>query len=157
MGNVFDIVLVHPQIAPNTGNIMRLCANTGARLHLVRPLGFSMSDRLLQRAGLDYADRAVVTVHGGWEAAASAVPGQRLFAVDTGGTRSYAEPDYAAGDVFVFGSEPHGLSDEVLSKIPIDRHLRIPMQADSRSLNLSNSVAVVLYEAWRQAGFAGSG
>lgn len=152
---MFDIVLVHPQIAPNTGNVMRLCANTGARLHLVRPLGFTLSDRRVQRAGLDYRDRAVVTVHNSWEDAADALADRRLFAVDTQGPTAYCDAAFGAGDALIFGSEPHGLSQAILGALPPDRVLRIPMLSDSRSLNLSNSVSVVVYEAWRQNGFAG--
>lgn len=152
---MFDIVLVQPQIAPNTGNIMRLCANTGARLHLVRPLGFSLSDRLVARAGLDYRDQATVSVHNNWTQLQAAVGEQRRFAIDTGGTRAYTDVSFAEGDVLVFGGEPAGLPKDVLAQFPTDHLLRIPMVADSRSLNLSNAVAVVVYEAWRQHGFAG--
>lgn len=156
-GRVFDIVLVHPQIAPNTGNIMRLCANTGARLHLIRPLGFTLSDRRLERAGLDYRDRAVVRVHNSWaEAATDALAGRRMFAVDTSGSTTYSALAFQPGDVFVFGSEPHGLSEDVLEYVPSEHRLRIPMQPQSRSLNLSNSVAVIVCEAWRQNGFSGA-
>ena len=153
--DVFDIVLVQPQIAPNTGNIMRLCANTNARLHLVRPLGFSLSDRLLARAGLDYRDRATVSVHNSWEELQMVVGEKRQFAVDTGGMRSYTDVAFAADDVLVFGGEPAGLPADILDGFPPDHQIRIPMVATSRSLNLSNAVAVVAYEAWRQHGFAG--
>ena len=152
---MFDIVLVQPQIAPNTGNIMRLCANTGARLHLVRPLGFSLSDRLLARAGLDYRDQASVSVHNSWAQLQRIMGEQRQFAVDTGGTRSYSDVGFAEGDVFVFGGEPAGLPAHVLEEFAPSQRIRIPMVASSRSLNLSNAVAVVAYEAWRQQGFAG--
>jgi tRNA (cytidine/uridine-2'-O-)-methyltransferase len=152
---VFDIVLVQPQIAPNTGNIMRLCANTGARLHLVRPLGFSLSDRLLARAGLDYRERANVSVHNSWAQVQLVVGQKRQFAADTSGAHSFTDVAFAKDDVFVFGSEPAGLPADVLEAVGPDQRIRIPMVAKSRSLNLSNAVAVVVYEAWRQQGFAG--
>lgn len=152
---MLDVVLVHPQIAPNTGNVMRLCANTGARLHLIRPLGFVLTDQRLRRAGLDYRDRAVVTVHSSWAQAATALSGRRLFSVDTDGPVRYSETVFEPGDVVVFGSEPSGLPADIQAGIAGERRLRIPMAADSRSLNLSNAVAVVVYEAWRQAGFRG--
>lgn len=151
---MFDIVLVSPQIAPNTGNVMRLCANTGARLHLVRPLGFVLSDRRLARAGLDYRDRATVTVHGSWPELLQQLGDRRRFAVDTGGTASYDSIAYAPDDVLVFGSEPDGLAAHIRSESTAV--LSVPMLPKSRSLNLSNAVAVVVYEAWRQVGFGGA-
>lgn len=150
-----DVVLVSPQIAPNTGNVMRLCANTGSRLHLVRPLGFSMSDRRLARAGLDYRDRVVVTIHPDWEAAEQAVAGRRMFAVDTGGSLFHTEVVFCSDDVLVFGTETTGIEPRVLARFPATRRIRVAMRPGSRSLNLSNAVAVVVYEAWRQTGYIG--
>lgn len=154
MGGVFEIVLHNPQIPPNTGNIIRLCANTGARLHLVEPLGFDLSDKQLKRAGLDYHDLAHVQTHRSWAELKTSLSGGTWYALSTRGRRSYAEVKYEAGDVLVFGAEPSGLPDEILSEFPAEQALRIPMVAGSRSLNLSNSAAIVLYEAWRQADFA---
>ena len=148
---MFHIVLVEPEIPPNAGNVIRLAANTGCRLHLVEPLGFSMDDRQLKRAGLDYHELTHVTVHGNGAACRTALAEHRTFAFSTRGTTSYAEVRYAAGDVLVFGSETRGLPQEVLNDIP-DR-LRLPMRAGNRSLNLSNAVAVAVFEAWRQLGF----
>jgi tRNA (cytidine/uridine-2'-O-)-methyltransferase len=151
---VFEIVLYEPEIPPNTGNIARLAANAGARLHLVRPLGFSLRDRQLARAGLDYADFSSVPVHADWSACAAHFEGRRLFAVTTRGERRYDLPRYAPGDVFVFGPETRGLPQPVLETFDAERRIRVPMRAGSRSLNLSNAVAIVLYEAWRQLEFA---
>jgi tRNA (cytidine/uridine-2'-O-)-methyltransferase len=151
-----DIVLFEPEIPPNTGNVIRLCANTGCRLHLVRPLGFSLRDRQLQRAGLDYHDFAEITQHEDWRACRVAMAGRRVFAVTTRGIRRHDEPRYEDNDVFVFGPETRGLPQAVLDEFEEERRLRIPMLATSRSINLSNAVAVVLYEAWRQFGFRGS-
>lgn len=153
---MLDVVLVQPQIAPNTGNIMRLCANTGARLHVVRPLGFAMSDRRLARAGLDYRDRAVVTIHPSWNAARGALSGRRLLAVETGATTRHSDLRYLSDDVLVFGTEATGMPSQVLADFPADRRLRVAMVGGSRSLNLSNTVAVVLYEAWRQLDYPGA-
>jgi len=150
---VFEIVLFHPEIPPNAGNVMRLCANAGARLHLVEPLGFSLDDRQLRRAGLDYRDLARVTVHPGWEMCLSALAGRRLFAVSARGEVGYATVAFESGDAFVFGPETAGLPSDILDTFLAERRLRIPMRAGNRSLNLSNAVAVVLYEAWRQQGF----
>lgn len=152
---MFDIVLVQPEIPPNAGNVIRLAANTGARLHLVEPLGFSMDDRQLKRAGLDYHEMANVRTHRDWPACRAALHGTRSFAFSTRASASYAEVRYAVGDVFVFGAETRGLSDELLAEFPPDRRLRLPMLPGNRSLNLSNAVAVVVYEAWRQLGFPG--
>jgi tRNA (cytidine/uridine-2'-O-)-methyltransferase len=152
---VLDLVLYRPQIPPNTGNIMRLCANTGARLHLVGPIGFDLTDAALRRAGLDYRDAAVVTVHESWQQVRRALPG-RWFAVDTCGTRSHAQVSYLPGDVLLFGRERTGLPAQVLAEFPSEAVLRIPMVPGSRSLNLANAAAVALYEAWRQIGFAGA-
>jgi tRNA (cytidine/uridine-2'-O-)-methyltransferase len=150
---MFDIVLYEPEIAPNTGNALRLAANTGARLHLVRPLGFTLSDRTLARAGLDYAARAAMTVHDDWAACHARFSGQRILAVTTRGHVRYDTLQYAAGDVLLFGPETRGLPASVLDLLPEAQRLRLPMQAGNRSLNLSNAVAIVVYEAWRQCGF----
>jgi len=154
---MFEIVLHAPEIPPNAGNVIRLAANTGARLHLVEPLGFSMDDRQLRRAGLDYHELACVFVHPDWAACAAALGACRIFALSTRGTRNYADVRYRAGDAFVFGAETRGLPDAMLSGFPADSRLRLPMRPGNRSLNLSNAVAVVVFEAWRQCGFAGAG
>jgi len=152
---MFDIVLVAPEIPPNTGNVIRLAANTGSRLHLVEPLGFSMDDRQLRRAGLDYHELASVRVHRDWDACNSVLAGCRMFAVSTRGTVGYANVGYREGDAFVFGAETSGLPDDMLAGFPPANRLRLPMQPGNRSVNLSNAVAVVVFEAWRQCGFAG--
>lgn len=154
---MFGIVLVHPEIPPNTGNVIRLAANTGCELHLVEPLGFRLSDRELKRAGLDYHEYARIEVHRDWAAANEALAGRRLFAATTKGARLPSATSFHPGDVFVFGCESAGLPAEVWQTIPTDRRLRIPMRPSIRSLNLSNSVAVLIYEAWRQNGYAGAG
>ncbi len=154
---MFNIVLYQPEIPPNTGNIIRLAANTGAHLHLVEPLGFVLTDKTLARAGLDYHDMARVSVHGDWPACVSALAGRRFFALSTKGGRRYDEPVFQPGDVFVFGPESRGLPAEILSMLPPEQRLRIPMLPGCRSMNLSNAVAVVVLEAWRQCGFAGAG
>ena len=154
---MFDVVLFQPEIPPNTGNVIRLCANVGARLHLVEPLGFSMDDKQLRRAGLDYHELATVTVHPDWSACVKALAPRRMFAVSTRGQVQYAEARYEDGDVFVFGAETAGLPADFLASFAADRTLRLPMRPGNRSLNLSNAVAVVVFEAWRQAGFAGAG
>jgi tRNA (cytidine/uridine-2'-O-)-methyltransferase len=150
---MFDVILYQPEIPPNTGNIIRLCANTGARLHLVKPLGFSLEDKQLLRAGLDYHEFATITVHDSWTDCAARVKDRRLFAVSTKGTQRYDLAAYAAGDVFVFGSESRGLPAEILGAVAEQQRIRVPMVPGNRSLNLSNAVAVVTYEAWRQVGF----
>lgn len=152
---MFEIVLHTPEIPPNAGNVIRLAANTGSRLHLIEPLGFSMDDRQLRRAGLDYHELASVTLHPSWDACRHALAGHRLFAFSTRGTVGYATVRYAAGDAFVFGAETRGLPDEVLERFGNHERLRLPMRPGNRSLNLSNAVAVVVFEAWRQCGFAG--
>jgi tRNA (cytidine/uridine-2'-O-)-methyltransferase len=152
---LFDVVLHRPEIPPNTGNAIRLCANTGARLHLVRPLGFDMDDRQLRRAGLDYHEYARVQVHDSLAAALAAIAPTRLFALSTRGSVRYDTPRFAQGDAFVFGSETRGLPAEVLEAVPQAQRLRLPMRPDNRSINLSNAVAVVVFEAWRQRGFRG--
>jgi tRNA (cytidine/uridine-2'-O-)-methyltransferase len=152
-GAMLDVILYEPEIPPNTGNIIRLCANTGVRLHLVKPLGFSLDDRQMRRAGLDYHEYATVKVHEAWTACAAHFEGRRMFAVSTKGTRRYDANGYLTGDVFVFGPETRGLPAEVLQRFSDERCIRIPMLADSRSLNLSNAVAIVVYEALRQLDF----
>ncbi len=157
---MFHVVLHQPEIPPNTGNIMRMCANSGARLHLVKPLGFTLEEKQLVRAGLDYRDMAVVTVHDDWPSCRAGFAGQRIFALTSHGGRSYGDVAFhsvafQAGDVFVFGSESRGLPPELHAEFGDERRLRIPMRPDNRSLNLSNAAAVVVYEAWRQSGFAG--
>ena len=153
---MLEIVLVYPEIPPNAGNVIRLAANTGARLHLVEPLGFSMDDRQLRRAGLDYHERARVHVHPGWPACRAALGARRLFAVSTRGSVSYETVRYAAGDALVFGAETSGLPQALLEEFPPAQRVRLPMRPGNRSLNLSNAVAVIVYEAWRQLGFAGA-
>ncbi len=153
---MFDVILYQPEIPPNTGNAIRLCANTGARLHLIQPLGFSLEDKQLRRAGLDYHEYAAVQVHASLDAALTVIAPERLFALSTRNSMRYDQPRYAKGDAFLFGPETRGLPEDVLASIPGSRRLRLPMRPESRSLNLSNAVAVVVFEAWRQLGFAGS-
>lgn len=153
---VVHVVLVAPEIAPNTGNIIRLCANTGTTLHLVEPLGFSMDDRLLKRAGLDYHEAADVSIHQSLDAAAAALP-SKWFGFSSAATRRFSDVAFEPDDVLVFGAERAGLPSSVVDRMDTDRMLSIPMVEGSRSLNLANAVAVVVYEAWRQADFAGSG
>lgn len=150
---MFHVVLYQPEIPPNTGNIIRLCANTGAQLHLIHPLGFTLEDRQLRRAGLDYHEWARLHEHPTLEEFRKTVAPPRLFAVSTRGQRNYAEVEYAAGDAFLFGPETRGLPQGLLDSLGAEGVLRIPMREGCRSLNLSNSVAVVVYEAWRQQGF----
>jgi tRNA (cytidine/uridine-2'-O-)-methyltransferase len=153
---MFHIVLFEPEIPPNTGNVIRLAANTGARLHLVEPLGFSIEDRQLRRAGLDYHEFAPLNVHADWQSCLAALAGARLFACSTKGLVRHTEPAYSAGDAFLFGPETRGLPDTLLKSVPADRRIRLPMQPGNRSLNLSNAVAVTIFEAWRQFGFEGA-
>jgi tRNA (cytidine/uridine-2'-O-)-methyltransferase len=155
---MFRIVLVEPEIPPNTGNVIRLAANTGCELHLVEPLGFSMDDKLLRRAGLDYREFADVRRHASWSAwrAHEAPDMQRVFAFSTHGTCSLPEIRFRAGDWFVFGSESAGLAAALRSELPVQQLVRLPMRAGQRSLNLSNAVAVTVFEAWRQCDFLGS-
>ena len=153
---MFNVVLFEPEIPPNTGNAIRLCANSGATLHLVKPLGFSLDDKKLQRSGLDYHDLASVKVHSSFEACIDELGGARLLAMETGGRRCYSDFEYRAGDAFLFGPESRGLPDAVLDRVGRNSSLFIPMRAPSRSINLSNAVALVVYEAWRQIGFAGA-
>ncbi|MFO1191033.1 MAG: tRNA (uridine(34)/cytosine(34)/5-carboxymethylaminomethyluridine(34)-2'-O)-methyltransferase TrmL [Rhodoferax sp.] len=152
---MFHIVLVEPEIPPNTGNVIRLAANTGCALHLIEPLGFSMDDRLLRRAGLDYHEYAPVQRHASWPAflAAAQPPRTRLFAFTTRGTQSAFEMRYAPGDWLVFGSESRGLPEAVRQDLAAEQCVRLPMRPEQRSLNLSNAVAVAVFEAWRQNGF----
>lgn len=152
---MLHIVLYQPEIPPNTGNIIRLCANTGFKLHLIEPLGFDMDDKKLRRAGLDYSEWATVEMHPSLDAFVASVQPGTLYACTTRGTRRHDQADYKAGDALVFGPETRGLPMEVLQPLPNEQLLRLPMQPQSRSLNLSNSVAVFVYEAWRQMGFAG--
>lgn len=157
---MFDVILFQPEIPPNTGNVIRLCANTGARLHLVRPLGFSLEHKQLRRAGLDYHEFARLQVHDDLEAALAAIAtargaAPRLFALSTRGRTRFDAPAYVEGDAFLFGCETRGLPAEVFDSIPPAQQLRLPMRPDNRSLNLSNAVAVTVFEAWRQQGFAG--
>jgi tRNA (cytidine/uridine-2'-O-)-methyltransferase len=151
---MFHVVLYRPEIPPNTGNVIRLCANTGSMLHLVYPLGFEWDDARVKRAGLDYHDMATVRHHANWAACMASLQGSRLFAVETDQSSRYDEVRYAAGDAFVFGRETSGLPDEVLATVADTHRVRLPMRDGNRSLNLSNSVAVMVYEAWRQCGFA---
>jgi len=154
---VFHVVLVEPEIPPNTGNIIRLCANTGAQLHLIEPLGFPLDDAKMRRAGLDYHDYATMKVHRDWNAyLESATPDRtRMFALTTHGSTPFANLTFQPGDIFVFGSETKGLNPAIRESFAATQRIRLPMQPDNRSLNLSNTVAVVVYEAWRQNGFAG--
>jgi tRNA (cytidine/uridine-2'-O-)-methyltransferase len=153
---MFDIVLYEPEIPPNTGNIMRLCANVGARLHLIEPLGFRLTERQLRRAGLDYADKERTTVHRDWAQCRLLLADRRWFACSTRGRTAHDVPAYRRGDVFVFGPETRGLPAAVMDALDPAGILRIPMVPGSRSLNLSNAVAVVVYEAWRQNRFSGT-
>lgn len=153
---MFDIVLFEPEIPPNTGNIIRLTANTGTRLHLVEPLGFDLSDKQLARAGLDYHDLAHVAVHRDWAACLNFFAGRRIWALSTRGTVRHDHVDYRDDDVLLFGPESRGLPQSVLDQIPPGQRLRIPMRPANRSINLSNAVAVVVYEGWRQRGFDGA-
>ena len=151
----FEIVLYQPEIPPNAGNVIRLCANTGCLLHLVQPLGFTLRDRQLRRAGLDYRALAEVALHESWEACRTRLGGKRLYAITTRGERTYSEAAFECGDVFVFGPETAGLPSAVLAEFSLAARLRIPMLQGSRSLNLANAVTLVIYEAWRQLGFRG--
>lgn len=154
---MFNVVLVEPEIPPNTGNVIRLCANTGARLHLVEPLGFPLDDAKMRRAGLDYHEYAEMRVHASWQDfldAEKPLP-QRMFALTTRGTRRFGELPLEAGDWFIFGAETRGLPASILETFAPEQRVRLPMRPTSRSLNLSNTVAIVVFEAWRQSGFSG--
>jgi tRNA (cytidine/uridine-2'-O-)-methyltransferase len=151
---VFNLILFRPEIPPNTGNIIRLCANTGTALHLVKPLGFTLEDAQLRRAGLDYHEWATVRTHASLEDCCRSLGNPRLFALSTRGTRLYTEPAFARGDAFLLGPESSGLPAEVLAGLPPEQVLRLPMRTAGRSLNLANTAAVLVYEAWRQQAFA---
>jgi tRNA (cytidine/uridine-2'-O-)-methyltransferase len=154
---VFHVVLVEPEIPPNTGNVIRLCANTGVQLHLIEPLGFPLDDSKLKRAGLDYHEYARMQVHADWAAFLAAVQPdpQRMFAMTTHGSSPFAQATFQPGDVFVFGSETRGLAPALRDSFAPAQRIRLPMRPDNRSMNLSNTVAVVVFEAWRQNGYAG--
>jgi tRNA (cytidine/uridine-2'-O-)-methyltransferase len=154
---MFHVVLYQPEIPPNTGNIIRLCANTGSTLHLVKPLGFELTRKAVRRAGLDYDELAAVRVHADLAGCLQALVSARLFTVETSGRQAYAAAAFKAGDALLFGPETRGLPARVLEDVPPERQLAIPMLPGNRSLNLSNAVALVVYEAWRQNGFGGSG
>jgi tRNA (cytidine/uridine-2'-O-)-methyltransferase len=153
--NVFHVVLYQPEIPPNTGNAMRLCANTGMQLHLIEPLGFSLEDKELRRAGLDYREWVDVRTHSDFASFLAAVSPSRVLAFTTHATRRYTDLQYREGDALLFGPETRGLPAALLEAIPPEQRLRLPLQPNNRSLNLSNAVAVAVYEAWRQHGFAG--
>jgi tRNA (cytidine/uridine-2'-O-)-methyltransferase len=150
------VVLVHPEIPPNTGNIIRLCANTGAELHLVEPLGFAFTDKALRRAGLDYHECARVVRHADWPACRTELGARRLWAMTTRGSASLFASELGDEDAFVFGCETAGLPAAIVEEFPADRRLRLPMRPGQRSLNLANAVAVTVFEAWRRGGFAGA-
>ena len=154
---MFNVVLVEPEIPPNTGNIIRLCANTGAQLHLIEPLGFPLDDAKMRRAGLDYHEFTALKVHANWQAflASEEPDATRMFALTTHGSQAFSEMQFQPGDYFVFGAETRGLADALRKSFPPAQRIRVPKRPDNRSLNLSNTVAVVVYEAWRQNGFAG--
>lgn len=153
---MLHLVLHQPEIPPNTGNLMRLAANTGIALHLIHPLGFYLRDKELQRAGLDYHEWARVQQHADWAAFCTALPQARVWAFTTKAQRLYTDAGFADGDALLFGSETRGLPAAVIEAIPTEQRLRLPMQAGSRSLNLANAAAIASYEAWRQLGFAGA-
>ena len=152
---MFSVILYEPEIPPNTGNIMRLCANAGARLHLVEPLGFDLDEKKLRRAGLDYREFVEVRTHASLQACLEELDGPRLFALSTRNAKRYDQAAFRRGDAFLFGPETRGLPDSVLDPLPPEQRLRLPMRAGNRSLNLSNAAAVVIYEAWRQLNFTG--
>ena len=153
---MFNVILYQPEIPPNTGNIIRLCANTGSQLHLINPLGFELDDKQLRRAGLDYHEYANMRVHNDIKACLLTLPGVRLLAYTTKGARAYHEVHYQAGDALLFGPESRGLPADILASLPPEQRLRLPMLPHNRSLNLSNTVAVAIFEAWRQCGFVSS-
>lgn len=152
---MFSLILFEPEIPPNTGNIIRLCANTGTSLHLIEPLGFELDEPRLKRAGLDYREFADIAVHESLEDCLHALDDPRVFALSTRGATAYSEAQFKAGDALLFGPETRGLPQSLLDSLPSGQTLRLPMRPESRSLNLSNAAAVVIYEAWRQIGFAG--
>ncbi|OBU09518.1 RNA methyltransferase [Photobacterium aquimaris] len=153
---MFDIALYEPEIAPNTGNIIRLSANCGANLHLIEPLGFDLEEKKLRRAGLDYHDLTHVFRHKNFDAFMEAMAGRRIFACTTKTTNYHVNAEFTEGDVLLFGPETRGLPAEFIASLPLEQRLRIPMQPDSRSLNLSNAVAIIAFEAWRQLDFGGA-
>lgn len=152
---MFHVVLFEPEIPGNTGNAIRLCANSGATLHLIKPLGFRLDDKSLRRSGLDYHDLADVNIHANLEACRKLLQTSRWFAIETGGARCYSDMTYRSGDAFLFGPETRGLPQSAQLDVGVDNCLFIPMRAQNRSVNLSNAVALVIYEAWRQSGFSG--
>lgn len=152
---MFHIALYEPEIAPNTGNIIRLIANNGCKLHLIEPLGFDLEDKKLRRAGLDYADLANVIHHKNFESFLQAMQGKRIMACTTKGSRPHSEISFKQDDVLLFGPETRGLPADIIDSIPTEQRLRIPMMSTSRSLNLSNAVAIISYEAWRQLDYQG--
>lgn len=156
LAKMFHIALYEPEIAPNTGNIIRLCANNGCELHLIEPLGFDLEEKKLRRAGLDYSDMTRVTRHKDYPSFLEAMAGRRILACTTKGSRPHTELEFTPGDVLLFGPESRGLPMEIINSVPTEQRLRIPMVESSRSLNLSNAVAIISYEAWRQQGFAGA-
>jgi tRNA (cytidine/uridine-2'-O-)-methyltransferase len=153
---MLNIVLFEPEIPPNTGNIIRLCANTGFNLHLIKPLGFELDDKRLKRAGLDYGEWKDAQVHENWHSFMTQSKPERIYAISTRGTQRYTDIQFQPGDTLVFGPETRGLSSDFLDALPDEQILRIPMQPDSRSLNLSNAAALIVYEAWRQLDFSGA-
>jgi len=156
VASTVHVILYEPEIPPNTGNIIRLCANTGAQLHLIRPLGFALDDKQLRRAGLDYHEYAEMQVHDNLNACLQSLPAARLFAFTTKASRHHHEADFKAGDALLFGPESRGLPADLLASLGAEQRLRLPMLPQNRSLNLSNAVAVAVYEVWRQCGFAGA-
>jgi tRNA (cytidine/uridine-2'-O-)-methyltransferase len=152
---MFSLILYQPEIPPNTGNVIRLCANTGVALHLIEPLGFDLEERKLRRAGLDYREFASIEVHASLEACLDVIGQPRVFALSTRGTTRHDAPEYREGDAFLLGPETRGLPQQLLDALPDEQCLRLPMRPDNRSLNLSNAAAVIVYEAWRQLGFEG--
>ena len=153
---MLHVVLYEPEIPPNTGNIIRLCANTGCQLHLIEPLGFSLEDKQMRRAGLDYSEYATVKIHPDYDSFLATEQPSRLFGLTTKGSRHYHEVVFRDGDYLMFGPETRGLPEDVRDGLPAEHRLRVPMRPESRSLNLSNTAALVVYEAWRQLGFEGS-
>ena len=150
---MFNIILYQPEIPPNTGNIIRLCANTGAHLHLIEPMGFKLDEPRLKRAGLDYREFANIHVYTSYSACLTSLKSSRLFAISTKGQTNYTEPKYKPSDAFMFGPETRGLPEDILDSVPEEHKIRLPMLPNSRSLNLSNAVAVLVYEAWSQSNF----
>jgi tRNA (cytidine/uridine-2'-O-)-methyltransferase len=156
MTHNFNVALFEPEIPPNTGNIIRLCANTNCKLHLIHPLGFSIDDKNMRRAGLDYHQHTIIQEHKNFAAFVKETPSKRIFAIETCGEKNYTDIQYQKGDVFLFGPETRGLPENILEQIPKENILNIPMSPNIRSINLSNTVAIVIYEAWRQLNFNGS-